>query len=238
MIITLFVPVAETLMPPFVPVTSPAETVTFPPDEDASIPTPPVTEARSRVRAPPTDALTPALPPLTAPAALTDAVPAPLLKTAIPKLPATTDAAVIMIPNPLASFCARMPSPRTPVTGPLTLIEMAPPPLLVASIAVCPAVICLPVADWVKERPRFPPLCSSKNAVAPALTAVLVFSVTRSSVFPLAPRDWGEPICEPSHTTGRNETDPSEATAPILQSLVGNWTRSNTLLSFGLTSSL
>ena len=120
--------------------------------------------------------------------------PEPPSTALIPLSAPDTDTAVIMMPAPLASLVALMPSPFRPVTVPLTLMEIAPPPELLAAIALIAPVIDWPVADWVKLMPPAPPVCVRTNAVPPVSTGVSEFSVTDSALAPLALRDWVAPI--------------------------------------------
>ena len=125
-----------------------------------------------------------------------------------------------------------MPSAPTPVTVPLTLIAIAPPPELVAAIPPPAPLISLPFADWVKEMPPIPPVCDSTNAVAPAVpppmmafTAVSSCSVTESAVAPLAERDCVSPILPVPEQVYTPEVDPAS------HSLSKPSTRSNVLLA-------
>ena len=90
--------------------------------------------------------------PLTEPVVVIATAPEPLETTLIPLSVPSAFAAVIVMPAPEESSLARIPSPPLPMTGPLTLIEIAPPPKLLAMIAPRSALISLPPADWVKVR--------------------------------------------------------------------------------------
>ena len=127
-----------------------------PPDDvSASIPTPPVPV------------------PVTVPVAkMLSAFALPCLAL-IPLSAPYTDPAVIVIPPPLASLVALMPSPAAAVTEPLTLIEIAPPPELLATIPPCVPDTDRPLADWVNVMPPFPPVCVREKALPfPTFTVV------------------------------------------------------------------
>ena len=73
--------------------------------------------------------------PITAPVAVIAMRPAPLtLNASIPYSPVTEPAATVT-PDPPNWSTARIPRPVTLVTSPLTEIETAPPPVLLALIA-------------------------------------------------------------------------------------------------------
>ena len=131
-------PTAE--IPATPPVTDPvALTDTAPvPLPMASIPiAAPVTDAAAMASAPPetVTALIPSVPePITSAEALILTAPVPLPITEIPLRDPATSAAVIVMSVPLASLDARIPSPAAAATGPFTSIEIAPPPVLRATI--------------------------------------------------------------------------------------------------------
>ena len=120
--------------------------------------------------------------------------------------PATL-AAVIVMPDPEASLVARMPSPPAPVTAPLTSIAIAPPPVLLAMMALAVPLIALPPADCVRAMPPAPPVCVRTKALPTASIPVSEFSVTDNATPPLALRDW-EPVLRPP-------SSPLQTNAPL-----------------------
>ena len=115
--------------------------------------------------------------------------PEPPSTALIPLPDPDTDEAVIAIPDPLASLTVRIASPPEAVSDPLTAMEIAPPPELVATMPSAPAVTGSPLADCVKEIPPVPPVCVSVNAIPSVSAGVSAFSVTDNAVAPLALRD-------------------------------------------------
>ena len=67
--------------------------------------------------------------------------PVPPSTARIPLLAPETAAAVIVVPVPLSSLDTLIPSPLTPVTVPLTSMEIDPPPELLAVIALIAPLI-------------------------------------------------------------------------------------------------
>ena len=104
-----------------------------------------------------------------------------------------TDAAVMVIPAPLASLAALIPSPDKPVTVPVTLIEIAPPPELLATMTLSSPTIDWPLADWVKVMPLVV-VCVSVNAVPSVSTGVSECTVTFTMWVPLELKGDAAPI--------------------------------------------
>ena len=93
---------------------------------------------------------------------------------------------MIAIPVPLESLDALIPSPVSPVTEPLTLIEIDPPLVFSATIPLSLPVMACPSADCTRTMSA-PLGCVSLNASsAVTVTGVSEFSVTLRSVPPLA----------------------------------------------------
>ena len=132
--------------------------------------------------------------PVTAPDALTETTPVPLPNAAIPLSPPETLAAVTVIPPPPVPLTARMPSPATAATTPLTVIDTAPPPVSTARIPSAAPEIRPPPAACVTDIPAVPD-CASDNA-APDGAAMDAFTliVTARTVEPVAERCWDSAI--------------------------------------------
>ena len=176
---TLPDPLALTLIPVAPPVTVAAETVTFPPDAEASIPLPfaPV--------------------PVTMPDAEIETLPLPLAVALIPaSRPVAVAAATVRFPLPVL---ASIPSPLVPFTVPVALTETAPEPLAEAMIAAEPPVtaaavmaIPAPLASFSARIPySLPPVTAPLTLIEiapPFLFVARMPLVTPVTALPLA--DW------------------------------------------------
>ena len=116
--------------------------------------------------------------PLTEPVVVIATAPEPLEVALMPLSVPSAFAAVIVMPAPEESSIAEIPSPPLPMTGPLTLMEIEPPPKFFAVIASRSALISLPPADWVKVRFPLPPCFSRLNPAPEVSTGVSEKSVT------------------------------------------------------------
>ena len=117
----------------------------------------PATAAAVTAMPPPPGAVrayTPTSPaPFTAPVALIMTAPVPLLCARMPMFDPVTEAAEMRISSPPLSLTAWIPSPPEAVTEPLTLMEIAPPPLLRAMIASLAPLISRPPGIWLSMIP-------------------------------------------------------------------------------------
>ena len=112
----------------------------------------------------------------------------------MPLLAPETLAAMIAIPVPLVSLDALIPSPASPVTEPLTSIEIEPPLVLCAIIPLSLPVMSWPSINCTRTMSAAPGCVRLKASSYATVTGVSESSVTLRSVLPLAPRFCGSLI--------------------------------------------